>query len=40
VVLERDSNIPALSVLLDEVAALDRVYQSALERRAKVASHG
>lgn len=40
VVLERDSNIPALSVLLDEVEALDRVYQGALERRAKVASHG
>ena len=32
VVLERDNNIPALSTLLDEVAELDRAYQSALGR--------
>lgn len=32
VVLERDSNIPPLSELLDEVAAIDRVYQAALAR--------
>jgi hypothetical protein len=47
VVLERDSNIPRLSALLDEVAALDRVYCDALarwdSRRAMpegAASHG
>ena len=32
VVLERDSNFPELPVLLEEVAALDRVYRSAVER--------
>lgn len=32
VVLERDSNIPPLSELLDEVAAIDRVYQAAVSR--------
>jgi uncharacterized protein (UPF0276 family) len=43
VVLERDSNIPALSVLLAEVAALDRVYQGALSRwesRLEAVAHG
>ena len=40
VLLERDSNIPPLSELLDEVARLDAVYQRALdgfEARAKAA---
>lgn len=32
VLLERDSNIPDLTELLDEVSQLDRVYQSALQR--------
>jgi len=32
VVLERDANIPPLEVLLDEVAAIDRVYQAAVAR--------
>jgi uncharacterized protein (UPF0276 family) len=32
VVLERDSNIPPLPELLDEVAAIDRVYQAAVAR--------
>lgn len=32
VVLERDSNIPPLAELLDEVAAIDRVYQAAVSR--------
>jgi uncharacterized protein (UPF0276 family) len=43
VVLERDSNFPAFDVLLDEVAAIDRVYRAAVARwqaQAEVALHG
>ncbi len=43
VVLERDSNIPPFAQLLDEVAAVDRVYQDALGRwhaNQLVAKHG
>jgi hypothetical protein len=34
VLLERDTNIPPLSELLDEVERLDATYQAALKRRA------
>ncbi len=43
VVLERDSDIPELSVLLDEVAAIDTVYQAAVgrwEAQRQVLRHG
>lgn len=43
VVLERDSDIPPLSTLLDEVARIDAVYQRAVatwQSRREVARHG
>jgi uncharacterized protein len=39
VLLERDTNIPELGVLLDEVRALDRTYQAAVQRHAAASSH-
>ena len=38
VLLERDSNIPPLSDLLEEVAVLQRVYDAALDKHAQEAS--
>jgi hypothetical protein len=40
VLLERDTNIPPLPELLEEVARLDAVYQAALERRGQLRRHG
>lgn len=43
VVLERDSDIPPLETLLEEVAKIDGVYQAAVQRwqsRQEVAAHG